>query len=178
LVDSIEEFLTGRLPVTDFDRLLATVLFTDVVDSTTQAGDLGDRRWRELLERHDALVHREIQRFRGTRVKSTGDGVLVTFDGPARAIRCAVAIRDALRSMNLAVRAGLHTGEIELVGNDVAGIAVHIAQRIESLADAGEVLVSRTVADLLAGSGINFAGRGEHELKGVPGTWRLFRVPD
>jgi class 3 adenylate cyclase len=177
LVDSIEEFLTGRLPSTDFDRVLATILFTDIVNSTSQAARLGDRRWRELLDRHDTLANREIQRFRGTRVKSTGDGVLATFDGPARAIRCAIAIRDSLRPVGLEVRAGLHAGEIELVGHDIAGIAVHTAQRIESLAATGEVLVSRTVADLLAGSGIKFADRGEHQLKGVPGTWRVFSVP-
>ena len=154
------------------------MLFTDLVDSTPRAARLGDRRWRELLVTHDAIVGEELDRFRGRAVKSTGDGVLATFDGPARAIRCAFAIRDALQALGLEVRAGLHTGEIELVGDDVAGIAVHTAQRVASLAGPGEVLVSRTVADLLAGSGIDFHDRGEHELKGVPGTWRLFSVPD
>lgn len=140
--------------------------------------ELGNRRWRELLVTHDAVVREELERFRGRAVKFTGDGVLATFDGPARAIRCAFAIRDALPALGLEVRAGLHTGEIELLGDDIAGIAVHTAQRVASLAGPGQVLVSRTVADLLAGSEIEFHDHGEHELKGVPGTWRLFSVPD
>jgi class 3 adenylate cyclase len=176
LLDRVEEFLTGRLPPVQLDRVLATVLFTDIVNSTDQAASLGDRRWRELLIRHDALVASEIERFRGRRVKSTGDGILATFDGPGRAIRCACAIRDGILALGLEVRAGLHSGEIELHDDDVAGIAVHIGQRVAAHARPNEVLVSRTVADLLAGSDFVFCDRGEHELKGVPGTWRLFEV--
>ena len=137
---------------------------------------MGDRRWRELLTTHDALIREEVERFRGRTVKSTGDGVLATFDGPARAIRCTCAIRDAVQTLGVEIRAGLHTGEIELRDDDVSGLAVHIGQRVESLAAPGEILVSRTVADLLAGSDFNFDDRGEHELKGVPGTWKLFSV--
>jgi class 3 adenylate cyclase len=178
LLDTVEEFLTGRHPPVQLDRVLATVLFTDIVNSTGQAASLGDRRWRDLLSRHDALIRSEVERFRGRRVKSTGDGVLATFDGPGRAIRCACAIRDAIQALGLEIRAGLHSGEIELHEDDVAGIAVHIGQRVESLAAPGEVLVSRTVTDLLAGSDFNFHDHGEHELKGVPGTWRIFSVLD
>jgi class 3 adenylate cyclase len=176
LLDAIEEFLTGSLPHHDSDRVLATVLFTDIVGSTEQAAHLGDRRWREFLTAHDALVHRELERFRGRPVKSTGDGVLATFDGPGRAIRCACAIRDSVRSLGVDVRAGLHTGEIELRGDDVAGLAVHIGSRVSTHAGAGEVLVSSTVKDLVAGSGIEFEDRGDHELTGVPGKWRLYGV--
>jgi class 3 adenylate cyclase len=176
VLDAVEEFLTGHLAPPEIDRVLATVLFTDLVNSTPQAAELGDRRWRELLVTHDALVSEELERFRGRVVKFTGDGVLATFDGPARAIRCACAIRDAVEALGVEVRAGLHTGEIELRGDDVSGIAVHTAQRVSSLAGAGEVLVSRTVADLLAGSDFDFHERGEHELKGLPGSWRLFSV--
>jgi class 3 adenylate cyclase len=178
ILDAIEEFLTGELAPPQADRVLATVLFTDLVDSTRLAARLGDRHWRELVETHDVVIETELDRYRGRGVKSTGDGVLALFDGPARAIRAAIAIRDALRALGLEVRAGVHTGEIELVGDDVAGISVHTAQRVASLAGSGEVWVSRTVADLLAGSGITFHDRGEHELKGVPGTWRLFAVPN
>jgi class 3 adenylate cyclase len=178
VLDAIEEFVTGELAQPSVDRVLATVLFTDIVDSTPQAVRMGDRRWRELLVTHDAVVNEELGRFRGRWVKSTGDGVLALFDGPARAIRCAIAIRDAVEALGLEIRAGVHTGEIELLGDDVAGITVHTAQRVASLAGAGDVLVSRTVADLLAGSGIDFHDTGEHELKGVPGTWRLFIVPE
>jgi class 3 adenylate cyclase len=178
LLDSVEEFLTGRLPAVQPDRGLATVLFTDIVNSTGQAAGMGDRRWRELLSRHDALIDGEVARFRGRVVKSTGDGVLATFDGPARAIKCACAIRDRVQPLGLEIRAGLHSGEIELQDHDVAGITVHIGQRVEALAPPGEVFVSRTVADLLAGSDFNFDDRGEHELRGVPGTWRIFRVLD
>ena len=178
ILDAIEEFLTGHLAPPPSDRVLATVLFTDLIESTPQAARLGDRRWRELLVTHDAIASQELDRFRGRWVKSTGDGILATFDGPTRAIRCACAIRDALGAVGLEVRAGLHTGEIELIGDDVAGIAVNTAQRVAALARAGEVLVSRTVADLLAGSGIDFEDHGEHELKGVPGNWRLFSVLD
>ena len=176
VLDAIEEFLSGHLAPPEADRVLATVLFTDLVNSTPQAAELGDRRWRELLITHDALVTEELDRFRGRVVKFTGDGVLATFDGPGRAIRCACAIRDGVESLGLEMRAGLHAGEIELRGDDVSGIAVHTAQRVSSLAGAGEVLVSRTVADLLAGSEIDFHEHGEHQLKGVPGTWKLFRV--
>ena len=181
VLDEIEEFLTGSLPAHRSDRLLATVLFTDVVGSTEQAARLGDRRWKELLAVHDALVEAEIKRFRGRMVRSTrdsGDGALATFDGPGRAIRCACAIRDAVRSLGIDVRAGLHTGEIELRGDDVAGLAVHIGARVSALAGAGAVFVSSTVKDLVAGSGIDFEDRGEHELKGVPGSWKVYAVAE
>jgi class 3 adenylate cyclase len=176
MLDAIEEFLTGHLPARHSGRVLATVLFTDIVGSTEHAARLGDRRWRDLLATHDALVRAEVLRFRGGLVKTTGDGVLATFDGPGRAIRCSCAIRDSAKTIGIDVRAGLHTGEIELVGDDVAGIAVHIGARVLAHANGAEVLVSSTVKDLVAGSGINFIGRGEHELKGVPGAWRLFAV--
>jgi class 3 adenylate cyclase len=176
LLDTVEEFLTGRLPPVQSDRVLATILFTDIVNSTGQAASLGDRRWRELLNRHDAVIEREVERFRGRRVKSTGDGVLATFDGPGRAIRCACAIRDGTHALGLEIRAGLHSGEIELHEDDVSGIAVHIGQRVAAQARPNEVLVSRTVADLLAGSDLVFRDQGEHELKGVTGGWRLFQV--
>jgi class 3 adenylate cyclase len=177
MLDAIEEFLTGQLPTHRSDRVLATVLFTDIVGSTEQAARVGDHRWKELLATHDALLGAEVDRFRGRMVKSTGDGVLATFDGPGRAIRCACAIRDAVRSLGIGIRAGLHTGEIELRGDDdVAGVAVHIGARVSALAGEGEVLVSRTVTDLVAGSGIDFEDRGECELKGVPGTWHLYSV--
>jgi class 3 adenylate cyclase len=176
LLDEIEEFLTGSLPAHRSDRLLATVLFTDVVGSTEQAARLGDRRWRELLATHDDLVRRELERFRGQVVKSTGDGVLATFDGPGRAIRCACAIRDSVRPLGIDMRAGLHTGEIEVTGADIAGVAVHIGARVSALAGASEVLVSSTVRDLVAGSGIEFEDRGDHQLKGVPGTWQMYAV--
>jgi class 3 adenylate cyclase/pimeloyl-ACP methyl ester carboxylesterase len=176
VLDAIEEFLTGHLAPSEAGRMLATVLFTDLVASTPKAAALGDRRWRELLATHDTLVHEELDRFRGRGIKLTGDGVLATFDGPARAIHCACAIRDALASLGLEIRAGLHTGEIELRGDDIAGIAVHIGQRVASHAAPGEILVSRTVADLIAGSDIELIDRGERELKGVTGTWRLSSV--
>jgi class 3 adenylate cyclase/pimeloyl-ACP methyl ester carboxylesterase len=176
VLDAIEEFLSGSLAPPEIDRVLATVLFTDLVNSTPQAAEQGDRRWRELLVTHDRIVGEETDRFRGRVVKFTGDGVLATFDAPGRAIRCACAIRDAVQALGVEVRAGLHTGEIELRGDDISGITVHTAQRVSSLARAGEVLVSRTVADLLAGSDFDFDERGEHELKGLPGNWRLFSV--
>jgi len=176
VLDRVEEFLTGRLPEVQHDRVLATVLFTDIVDSTGHAASLGNRGWRELLTRHDALVDGEVARCRGRVVKSTGDGVLATFDGPARAIRCACAIRDEVHALGVEIRAGLHSGEIELQDHDVAGIAVHIGQRVCGHAHPNQVLVSRTVADLLAGSDLVFRDRGEHELKGVPGPWHLFEV--
>jgi class 3 adenylate cyclase len=176
MLDAIEEFLTGQLPAHSSDRVLATVLFTDIVGSTEHAAQVGDRRWKEVLATHDALLGTEVERFRGRMVKSTGDGALATFDGPGRAIRCACAIRDAVRTLGLDTRAGLHTGEIELRGDDVAGVAVHIGARVLAVAGAREVLVSATVKDLVAGSGIDFDERGEHELKGVPGSWKLYAV--
>jgi class 3 adenylate cyclase len=178
LLDAIEEFVTSRLPRHDVERVLATVLFTDLVGSTDQVAGMGDRRWSELLATHDGLTRAELERFRGREIGTTGDGFLATFDGPGRAVRCACAIRDAVRAIGLKVRVGLHTGEIELRGDDIRGIAVHIAQRVEALAQPNEVLASRTVADLVAGSGIPFADRGTHALKGVPDQWQLFAVED
>lgn len=175
-LDAIEEFLTGSKGVSGFDRVLATVLFTDIVDATSRAVALGDRGWRELLSDHHARVRRELAQHRGTEVDTAGDGFFATFDGPARAIRCARGIVDAVRPLGLEVRAGLHTGECELDEKGVAGIAVHIGARIAALAEPGEALVSSTVKDLVAGSGIGFADRGSHALKGVPGEWRLYRV--
>jgi class 3 adenylate cyclase len=176
-LDEIEEFLTGTRPASRSERVLATVMFSDIVDSTSRAAELGDRRWRDLLGSIEAEINQELRRFRGRAVKSMGDGFLATFDGPARAIRCASAIRDAARTRyGLEVRSGLHTGEIEMIGNDVGGIAVHIGARVGSSAKPGEVLVSGTVKDLVVGSGIRFEDRGECELKGVPGRWRLFAV--
>jgi len=157
-------------------RMLATILFTDVVDSTSRASELGDRAWRELLQAHDATVRREIARFRGTEVRSLGDGFLVLFDGPARAIHCAQAITEAILSLGIQVRAGLHTGEIERTEADVLGIAVHLAARIMDTGSAGDVVISRTVKDLVAGSGIEFDDAGEYSLKGIEENWRLFRV--
>jgi class 3 adenylate cyclase len=175
-VDAVEEFVTGRLPEVAVDRVLATVLFTDIVDSTAQAAALGDRAWRRVLDEHDAMVRRHLARFRGREIKTLGDGFLATFDGPARAIRCGCAIRDEARQLGIEVRAGLHTGEIELRADDIGGVAVNIGSRVAALAGPAEVVVSRTVTDLVAGSGIGFEDRGEHELKGVPGIWRLFAV--
>ena len=176
IVDELEEFFTGARRPQEPDRVLATVMFTDIVDSTARAADLGDARWRDLLERHDTLVRAHLDRHRGREVKSTGDGFLATFDGPARAIRCACDITVEVRRLGLDVRAGLHTGELEVRGADVAGMAVHIGARIGSLATAGEVLVSGTVKDLVVGSELEFADRGVHPLKGVPGEWRVFSV--
>jgi class 3 adenylate cyclase len=172
----IEEFLTGVRPAGEFDRVLATVLFTDIVGSTERAAVLGDRAWRAVLDTHNAIVRRELTRHRGREIKAAGDGFLATFDGPARAIRCASAIHDQMRPLGIAIRAGLHTGECELMGNDVGGIAVHIGARVAGEAAAGEILESSTVKDLVAGSGIQFADRGPRALKGVPGEWRLFTV--
>jgi class 3 adenylate cyclase len=167
----IQEFLTGERPAPAADdRVLATVLFTDVVGSTERAARVGDRRWRELLATHDAVVRTELERHRGRQIKSTGDGILATFDGPGRAVRCAGAIRDAMRPLGIEIRAGVHTGEIELRDDDIGGIGVHIAARVSALAGAGDVLASRTVVDLVFGSGIEFSDRGDYELKGVPGT--------
>jgi class 3 adenylate cyclase len=176
IIDEIEEFVTGVRPAMEPDRMLATVLFTDIVGSTEHAARLGDREWRALLDRHHHLVRRALSRFRGREVHTTGDGFLATFDGPARAIRCASAIQDGVQRLGIDLRAGLHTGEIELMDDEVGGIAVHIGARVAATAGAGEVLVSSTVKDLVAGSGIDFEDRGTHALKGVPGEWRLYRV--
>ena len=176
LVDEIEEFLTGVRGGSVTDRVLTTVLFTDIVRSTEHAVRSGDRAWHDLLDRHDKMVREELRRFRGQEVKTTGDGVVATFDGPARGMRCAEAICAGARRMGIAVRAGLHTGEVEMRGDDVSGVAVHIAQRVSAVAGPSEVLVSRTVVDLVAGSGIRFDDRGEHHLKGLDGPWQLFAV--
>ncbi len=176
VVDEVEEFLTGVRPGPSPDRILATVLFTDVVGSTDRAVELGDRAWRELLGRHDALVEREVARHGGLVVDTAGDGVFARFDGPARAVRAASAIVDGVRALGLEVRAGVHTGEVELVGDGVSGIAVHVGARIGALAGPGEVLVSSTVKDLVAGSGLEFAERGPTELRGVPGTWTIYET--
>jgi class 3 adenylate cyclase len=174
VLDEIEEFLTGVRPIREADRVLATVLFTDIVDSTAHAAKLGDHAWRDVLERHHADVRAELDRWRGREVDTAGDGFLATFDGPARAIHCGLAVGDRARALGLDVRAGVHTGECELVGDKVAGIAVHTGARVAALAGAGEVLVSQTVKDLVAGSGLDFLDRGEHDLKGVPGRWRVY----
>lgn len=178
VVGEIEEFLTGTRQMALTGRLLATVLFSDIVSSTEQASALGDQAWTGRLEQHDRAIDRQLTRFGGHLVKRMGDGVLATFDGPARAVQCAAAIRDALRQLGLDVRVGLHTGEIEQRDGDVAGLAVHLAQRVQAMARPGEVLVSRTVVDLVVGSDLSFVDRGEHELKGLPGTWRVFAVGD
>jgi len=176
IIDEIEEFLTGIRPAPHADRLLATVLFTDIAGSTERNARLGDEGWRDLLDQHHAVVRRELARFRGQEISTSGDGFFATFDGPARAVRCAVAIRDKLGAYGIEVRAGLHTGECERMGDNIGGLAVHIGSRVASLAGAGEVLASSTVKDLVSGSGIVFDDRGLHELKGVPGEWRVFRV--
>jgi class 3 adenylate cyclase len=172
----IAEFLTGEQPDVADDRVLATVLFTDIVDSTRRAAEMGDRDWHALLDGHDAVVRSQLARFRGREVNTSGDGFLAMFDGPQRAIRCAMAIRDAVRALGIEVRAGLHTGECEVRGDDIGGIAVHIGARVSALAGPNDVLVSSTLRDLVIGSGLEFADRGAHELKGVPGEWRLFAV--
>jgi class 3 adenylate cyclase len=176
ILDEIEEFLTGSRRVPEHDRVLATVLFTDIVGSTERAASLGDAAWTGLRSAHDAIVRQELGRHRGREVDVAGDGFLAVFDGPARAVRCACAIRDAVRTLGLDIRAGVHTGEVELVGDRVAGIAVHIGARVSALAEPGAVLASSTVRDLVAGSGIEFEDRGVHALKGVPGEWRVFAV--
>jgi class 3 adenylate cyclase len=176
IIDEVEEFLTGHRTAPEPDRVLATVMFTDIVGSTSTAARLGDHRWRELRERHDRLVRREIERHRGREVKTMGDGFLATFDGPARAIRSATSACRAVRPLGLEIRAGLHTGELEVLDTDVGGIAVNIGARVGALANPSEVLVSRTVTDLVAGSGIEFDDRGTHALKGVPGEWQLYAV--
>jgi class 3 adenylate cyclase len=174
--EEIEEFLTGARHAPPSDRVLTTVMFTDIVGSTERAGALGDARWRELVGRHDELVRSELEHHRGREVKTMGDGFLATFDGPARGIRCARAIADKVRALDIGLRAGLHTGECELVGDDIGGMAVNIGARIGALAGADEVLVSNTVKDLVVGSGISFTDRGAQQLKGVPGEWRVFAV--
>ncbi|TMM04029.1 MAG: alpha/beta fold hydrolase [Actinobacteria bacterium] len=174
--DLIEEFLTGRRPQRGPERVLATVLFTDIVESTGHAARLGDRAWRELLDRHNALVRDRLGRFRGREVKTVGDGFVATFDGPARAVRCAHEIVEGVDELGLAVRCGLHTGECELLGGDVGGIAVHIGARVCALARGGEVLVSSTVKDLVVGSELRFEDRSVHQLRGVPGEWRLYAL--
>jgi class 3 adenylate cyclase len=176
ILDEVEEFLTGVRRAPEPDRVLATVLFTDIVGSTRKATALGDRAWLELRGDHDALVRRELDHFRGTEIDTTGDGFLASFDGPARAVRCASAITRGVRDLGLDVRAGVHTGECELAGGKLGGIAVHIGARVAGLAGPGEVLVSSTVKDLVAGSGIVFRDRGANRLKGVDEEWRLFAV--
>ena len=172
----IAQFLTGHQADVADDRVLATVLFTDIVDSTRRAAEMGDRDWHALLDAHDAIVRAQLNRFRGREVNTSGDGFLAMFDGPQRAIRCAISIRDALRSLGIEVRAGLHTGECEVRGDDIGGIGVHIGARVSAMAGPNEVLVSSTLRDLVIGSGLEFEERGSHQLKGVPGEWRLFAV--
>jgi class 3 adenylate cyclase len=174
IFEAIVEFVTGSFAEVEMDRVLATVLMTDIVGSTTLAQKLGDRAWLDLLEAHNSVVRAHFERFRGREVKSLGDGFLATFDGPARAVRCGSAITQAVKSLGIEVRSGLHTGEVELDDKDVRGIAVHMAARISALAAPGEVLVSRTVMDLVAGSGLRFADRGKHSLKGLPGEIEIY----
>jgi class 3 adenylate cyclase len=176
ILDEIEEFVTGTRRVREPERVLATVLFTDIVDSTAKAAALGDRKWRSLLDAHDAAVRDQLHRFRGEEVKTTGDGFVATFSGPARAIRCARAITEVVHGLGIDVRAGLHTGECEVRTGDLGGVAVHIAARVVAAAASREVLVSSTVRDLVIGSGLEFDDRGEHDLKGVPGTWKLYAL--
>jgi class 3 adenylate cyclase len=176
LVDEIEEFMTGARATADADRMLATILFTDVAGSTEQAASLGDRAWRAQLERPTDVVMRQVDRFQGRAVKNTGDGTLALFDRPTRAIRCADAIREGVERLDLRLRAGVHTGELERIGDDVGGISVHIGARICELAQAGEVLVSGTVHDLVVGSGFELEDRGSRPLRGVPGEWRIYAV--
>jgi class 3 adenylate cyclase len=177
IADEAEEFLTGVRPPQSSDRVLATILLTDIVSSTEKLNELGDRRWKSLLLKHNEVVRKELAKYRGREVKTTGDGFLATFDGPARAIKCACSIRDEIRGLGMTIRAGLHTGECEVIGeNDIGGVSVHIVQRVESKAGPQQVLVSSTVKDLVAGSGIQFSDLGVHSLKGIPGEWRLFEV--
>jgi class 3 adenylate cyclase len=176
ILDVVEEYLTGVPRAPEPDRVLATVLFTDIVASTERAGELGDRQWRAVLDGHDRIARQHIERFQGRQVKATGDGVLALFNGPGRALRCASALRDDVRTLGVEIRSGLHCGEVELRENDIGGIAVHIGARIAALAEPGQVLVSSTVKDLVTGSGMVFVDRGEHQLKGVAGTWRVFAL--
>jgi class 3 adenylate cyclase len=187
MLDEIEKFISGqrdiplsvndqkRIPV-KANRVLATVLFTDIVDSTNLASNLGDQKWKDILDQHDRISKTQIKQHRGNFVKSTGDGLLATFDGPGRAIHCAKSISKRLEGLGIKIRSGLHTGEVEMRGKDIGGISVNIASRIESVANSGDILVSRTVTDLVAGSGINFESSGSYELKGIPGTVELFSV--
>jgi class 3 adenylate cyclase len=176
IVAAVAELVTGDAGLSDPDRILATILFTDIVGSTEHAADLGDARWHALLDAHDRTVREQLRRFHGREIKTTGDGFVVSFDGPARAIRCATTIIDAVRSLGLEIRAGVHTGECEVRGDDISGMAVHIAARVASLARPGETLVSQTVKDLVVGSGLHLEDRGDQDLKGVPGSWSLFAV--
>lgn len=176
LLDEVQEFLTGSRDDREPERELATVLFTDIVDSTRRAAEVGDRRWRTLLDEHNRLVRRELERFRGQEIKTTGDGFLATFDGPARAVRGARSIVRTLESIGMELRAGLHTGEIEMMGDDIGGVAVHVGARVGAMAGPGEVVVSGTVRDLVVGSDLEFVDRGARVLKGVPGEWRLFAL--
>ena len=176
ILDEIETFITGVALKADTGRALATILYTDMVASTERAATLGDRRWRNVVETHLAVSQTIIDRYQGRLVRTTGDGVLATFDGPGRAIRCALALNGAIRTLGIEIRAGLHTGEVEVMGDDVGGIAVHLAARVMAAAGPGEVLVSSAVPPLVTGSGIEFDDRGERELKGVPGSWKLFAV--
>ncbi len=176
ILDEVEEFLTGARHAAEVDRVLTTVMFTDIVDSTRRAAELGDSRWRALVESHNQLVRDQLDRYRGREVKTMGDGFLATFDGPARGVRCARAITEEMQEFDVDVRAGLHTGECDVMGDDVGGMAVNIGARVGGLAEGGEVLVSGTVKDLVVGSGIDFEDRGLHQLKGVPGDWHLFAV--
>jgi class 3 adenylate cyclase len=176
VADEIEEFLTGARTGADPDRLLTTLLFTDIVDSTNRAAEWGDRRWRDLLDQHHAAVRVQLERYGGREIGTTGDGFFASFASPTQAVGCALAVTDAVDALGVQIRAGVHTGEVEVRGDDLGGLAVHIAARVSAAAGAGEVLVSSTVKDLLTGSALSFEGRGEHELKGVPGSWRLFAV--
>ena len=175
-IEEIAEFVTGERPEVEVDRILTTLLFTDIVSSTERAASMGDQAWRALLDAHDRTVRDHLRRFRGKEINTTGDGFLASFDGPARAIRCALALSESTRPLGIDLHLGLHTGECEVRGDDLGGLAVHIAARISALAAPGEVLVSSTVKDLVAGSRIDFVGRGGHELKGVPGIWKLYRA--
>jgi class 3 adenylate cyclase len=175
-IEEIVEFLTGERPEVEVDRILTTLLFTDIVSSTEQAASIGDTAWRSLLDAHDRTVRDHLRRFRGKEINTTGDGFLASFDGPARAIRCALVLSESTRPLGIDLHLGLHTGECEVRGDDLSGLAVHIAARIASVAEPGAVLVSSTVKDLVAGSRIDFVDGGEYQLKGVPGTWRLYRA--
>jgi class 3 adenylate cyclase len=176
MLGDIEEFVTGRRESAsdELERVLATVLFTDIVDSTRSAAAMGDQKWRQMLDSHDQLAQQTVEKHRGVLVKNTGDGILATFDGPGRAVKCALAFSTAAKQIGLPLRAGLHTGEIEIRGQDVGGIAVHAAARVMAQSQASEVLVSRVVTDLVAGAGLKFTERGSYELKGIPGRWDLF----
>jgi len=173
-VDEVERFVTGMVRRAEPNRVLASVLFTDIVGSTQLAAEMGDRAWREILERHDGLIDRTVAEHGGRVVKHIGDGALSSFDGPASAIRCAEALRDGVAELGIALRGGIHTGECEVIGDDLGGLAVHIGARVGAIAGPGEIVVSSTVKELVVGSDMQFADRGEHELKGVPGTWRLY----